>query len=315
MEATAKTREDPPAPDSQESPPGKMQASIVQRLLMSGSERQQENKNLERFAKAVTEDFTERVKDRIYHKLEVEHQEAASSRYPEFVSKCRATDMAAVLMDEAGKPQIIIHFPLEFPNMLAPLYFGGDPAKPSASPGAEPTAAEIGMLNLFTGLVAKTLTRKTSGRFTLAAIGPFAELDRDELPGFGGAMIRLNMGFGENRQSFAFVIPESLVSEASERKTSSTGEIGHVSGDEVVHSKVKATVRLAGRKSSLASLRSMAVGDWLPLADDNLDAKLVVRGREIMIGQIGRTGDIYSFRAIRAVSPDGTGIAGVSATS
>lgn len=277
---------------------------IVKLLLKNSEDTPADTRHLDRFAKELGEDLLERLRDRLYHKLDLTVDDIESGRYPEFVKTSRSTDFAAVVKDDTEKTQVMIQFGDQIIALLAPLYFGGDPEKPVAGKGADLTEAEIGILALFAKLAMRGISKITGAKPVDIEIVRMGDIDRDKLPAFGGAIAKFSVSAGENQQFFTAIVPEHALGEATERNNMATNAAGKAPNQEIVQTRVKATVQIQAQTTTLRVLRSLSPGDWLPLENTSLEASLLVRDRKVVSGQIGRTGDIYSFKAEGPVSAD-----------
>jgi len=283
--------------------PMDMQALILERLRAKDPGNNGGNsKELQKFAQRLAEPFGDCIKDRLYHKIQTELLGAKSMEYKAFLKSSTNQGLFAALSDEDGVIHSVFKFDGTFIAFLTRVLFGADIEVQTEAPDREPTTTERGLVRHFTGLIGKVLASELELPLDSVSLLDPEEIEDDELPLGPTVQCDFEIAIGEMRCGFKLITPAPT----EVTKQDNNNEFGsHVSNqihDELMQSKVLASVRLTADPRTLQEIQNLKPGDQIPLSKlGGLIGKMIVKDKEVFSGQIGRSGGAFSFLVTDAI--------------
>ena len=276
--------------------PAAMQAYVLEQMLKGKvEEKQQESKAPAKFAKQMAELLEGKLRDRLHHEILAVAQNLAPT---ELLRPSQSpTTSISVFWDSAGKPMGIVRCDSLMRSMLGRLCFGGDVESPIKASESPATGVEIGLQQLLAGMVAKSLADTGLALVANLTTMAEAEFESEEFENRDAYCFTYEVTIGPTTATFDFVTSQSLVLGNAENVEINQMDSVGTTNEEMMQTPVLASVKLKPQPTTLGRIRSLQVGDCIPLiGDDQLNGQFVVSGQELFNCQIGRSGDSYSLK-------------------
>lgn len=274
-----------------------MQAQIVDRLLHGKSEEPGDAKVLQKFCKQLGESLEGLFKDRFHHEASVEEEHISKADFADFAGSASEVELLAIAKDQSDAPCLVLKYSRQDVAVLSRLIFGGDLDTAAEAQERAFTISELGIVHLFSQIVAKTVLKMMAMKFGSVAVFVPEELDLDELPETDALLGRYEIKTLACLCELKMVFPERWGTGREPDAESQNTNASHTTNEELMRSSVPAVVQLSAQPKSLHHIRNLRVGDCIPLlAGPALTAKLSVRDKVVCTGQLGRSRDLYSFQ-------------------
>lgn len=284
--------------------PSQMQAQILSRFVKKDEAGPNIAKAIEKFGRTLEFPFGECIKDRLFHKIETELVDCKPAQFSSFVGASVPYGALVALNDKDDSIQSIFSYDNQFIAFLARALFGGDLEAEISTEPREPTLTERAMLVYFTGLLSKQLTTVTTVASASNSIIDTDEIEPADIPTHDAMVCQFRVSIEKIECRFSLILDVALADNSLSDDSVMPGMSHHHNKDDLMFSKVPASVRISASPQTLLQIRNLKPGDHIPLADiGSLVGKLVVKEREIYAGQIGRSGDSFSFRVTDALAP------------
>ena len=276
--------------------PASMQAYVLEQMLKGKVEEEpQASRAPAKFAKDLGERLESKLRDRLHHEIIATSKDVAAT---ELLTPSQSPNISvSVFWDSTSKPLGIVRCDSMMRAMLGRLCFGGDvesPIKPNHKPATE---AEMGLQQLLANLVAKAL--EDTGLAMVANLTTMAEaeFETEEFENREAYCFSFKIQIGPSTANLEFVTTQSLVLGQRENVEINQMDAVATTNEEMMQTPVLASVKLKPQPTTLGRVRSLQVGDYIPLVgDDQLNGQFVVSGQELFNCQIGRSGDSYSLK-------------------
>ena len=154
-------------------------------------------------------------------------------------------------------------------------------------------AMVLGRFIPFVGIyIANALTQALAAGMSRAD-----EFEADELPNTVAIMCKFTVQIGATQSTMELAIPESVIKGAADDLENDGVLSSDTSNDEFMHASIDASVKLKPLPTTLKKVRSLKVGDRLPLGNNGpLEGQFLVNGQEVFNCAIGRSGETYSLK-------------------
>ncbi|NKB54124.1 MAG: hypothetical protein GKR97_18255 [Rhizobiaceae bacterium] len=276
--------------------PAAMQAHLLGKLLQ-GSDRkpQTESKAPAKFIKQMSEHIETKLRDRLHHEILTEPLNLASVKLLQLFPS--AGMPVSILWDSTGVPLGLFRCDKLTFAVLARLCFGGDIESPIPAAEGAVTEAEIGLQQVLARLITRAL--EDTGLATVSQTSTILEdeFERDEYEDNDAFKFNFEITIGQTSFTVNLMLRQSVVLGATDSADSNGLAAVNTSNDELLQTPVQASVKLTPQPTTLGQIRSLKVGDCLPLVgDDQLRGQFIVSDQEIFDCQIGRSGDAYSLK-------------------
>lgn len=279
-----------------------MQALILERLRAKNDGGDGSSKELQKFAQRLTEAFGECVKDRMYHKIQTELLNAKSIKYDAFIKAPVDQGVYAAIANEDGVIHSIFKFDGKFIAFLSRVLFGADIEVKTEAPGREATSTERGLVRHFTGLIGKVLAAETQLSMDSITLLEPEEMEDDEIPKDTAVQCDFEITIGEMRCVLTLLTPLPNADAIEDSESEFGGHVNNQIHDELMRSKVSASVCLNADPRTLQEIQRLKPGDQIPLAElGGLIGKMIVKDQEVFSGQVGRSGGAFSFLVTDAI--------------
>ena len=286
------------------SDPAAMQAFVLEQMLKGrGEEPQQESRAPARFAKQMGELIESKLRDRLHHEICAIPRELTTTK---LLQPSQTPNMSiSVLWDSTEKPLGILKCDGLMRSLLGRLCFGGDTDSPVIASGRPATESEIGLQQLFAKQIATALEETGLASVSNLTTLRETEFESDEFENREAYTFPFELQMGPTTTRLELTVSQSLVlGHAEVSETSQMDSVG-TTNDEMMQTPVLASVRLKQQPTTLGRIRSLQVGDCLPLiGEDQLNGQFMVSGQEIFDCQIGRSGDAYSLKISNRANPE-----------
>ncbi len=278
------------------SDPAAMQAHLLEQLLQGSSRKPQtESKAPAKFIKQMSEKIETKLRDRLHHEILATSLNCASVKLLQLYPS--AGMPVSILWDSTGAPLGLFRCDKLTFAVLARLCFGGDIESPISAAEGQVTEAEIGLQQVLARLITRAL--EETGLATVAQTSTVLEdeFERDEYEDSDAFKCNFEITVGQTCCTINLMLRQSVVLGASEPAEANGLAAFNSSNDELLQTPVQASVKLKPQPTTLGKIRSLKVGDCLPLVgDDQLRGQFIVSDQEIFDCQIGRSGDAYSLK-------------------
>lgn len=276
--------------------PASMQAYVLEQMLKGKVEEEKtESRAPAKLAKHMAELLEGKLRDRLHHEILAVSQNLAPT---ELLRPSQSPHTSiSVFWDSTGKPFGIVRCDSLMRCMLSRICFGGDVESPIRASEAPATEVEIGLQQLLASLVAKSL--EDTGLAVVANMTTMAEaeFETEEFENREAYCFTYEVTIGPTTATFDFVTNQSLVLGNAENVEINQMDSVGTTNEEMMQTPVMASVKLKPQPTTLGRIRSLQVGDCIPLiGDDQLNGQFVVSGQELFNCQIGRSGESYSLK-------------------
>ena len=284
--------------------PASMQAYVLEQMLKGKQDgQQQESRAPAKFSKQMAELIETKLRDRLHHEIVVQPLEPSASKLLQAATA--ANTSVSVLWDSTHNPFGLMRCDGLMRALLGRLCFGGDVESAVVSSEKPATEAELGLQGLLGDLLAKALA--DSGHAKVATMSTLieSEFEKDEFDNREAYCFPFELQIGASTSRFELVVCQSLI--LGNVDTSEINQIDSVgsTNDEMMQTPVLASVKLKPQPTTLGRIKSLRVGDCLPLiGDDQLNGQFMVSDQEIFECQIGRSGDAYSLKIAKRADPE-----------
>ncbi|MEP1206307.1 MAG: FliM/FliN family flagellar motor switch protein [Rhizobiaceae bacterium] len=278
------------------SDPAAMQAYVLEQLLKgSSSKPQSDSKAPAKFAKQMVEHIETKLRDNLHHEIETDSLQLTPTRLLKPALERGAA--VSVLWDSTGAPLGFFRCDNVTYAVLARLCFGGDVEAPIHGSTNPPTPSEIGMQDILAKMIASALEKTGLASVSKTLTLLEEAFESDEFADCDAYKCGFELTIGETKCRINLTLPKTLVMGTTDAVEADG--IANVKGtnDELMQTPVQASVKLKPQPTTLGRIRSLKVGDCLPLVgDDQLKGQFMVSDQEIFDCQIGRSGDAYSLK-------------------
>ncbi len=276
--------------------PAAMQAYVLEQLLQGSSHKEKsDSKAPARFAKQMGENIETKLRDNLFHEIVAVPTEISPARLLKFSPESGST--VSVLWDSSGVPLGFFRCDNITFAVLARLCFGGDIEAPIHGSNSPPTRSERELQNILAGLISGALEKTGLASVSQTSTILEEEFELDEFVDCDAYKCGFEITAGQTSCRVDLTLRQSLVMGAGEAMETDGLATVSSTNDELMHTPVQASVKLKPQPTTLGKIRSLKVGDCLPLAgDDQLTGQFVVSDQEIFDCQIGRSGDAYSLK-------------------
>ena len=280
------------------SSPAEMQAHVLAQLVKhQEKEPKQESKAPMKFAKSLGGNIETRLRDRIFHEAGIEAVETSETKYLSFTDTSSNTSPISIFWDTNNLPAAILRCDKVMAALLARLCYGGDIESEVLPSNNKPTAAELGLLQIFSDFVARSMEKMDVVSITNTTTVGADEFEADELPNTVAIMCKFTVQIGATQSTMELAIPESVIKGAADDLENDGVLSSDTSNDEFMHASIDASVKLKPLPTTLKKVRSLKVGDRLPLGNNGpLEGQFLVNGQEVFNCAIGRSGETYSLK-------------------
>ncbi len=290
-EVTSGTQNRGTPPLSQLSP-ADLQSFIHSQILQGKNNgAPQKNRVADKFSKKLLIQIETRLKDDIYHEIEASELEISSANLYDFLSNPATQLPFTTFIVSECDSAAYLRCDVEMASLLGFIYLGSE--IPNSLPEAItiPTRSEMALLHLFSTGISKALSLAASIALSHVVITPFSELEISEQTNSPMIVFRYQVEIGKIKCGFDLAVNAKYINteDADDNMVAPTPEL--------LNTHVKATVQLNTKPTTLRTLRYLKVGDCLQLDDASpLKGSLNINGKEQFDGDLGRSGEVLSFR-------------------
>jgi len=280
--------------------PAKMQALVMEKLIKAREETpKREPKAPKKFAKLLSENIEPRLRDRLFDETEIEVFDPSQTSFHDFAETSSNPTPIVVFWGDDNSPAAILRCDAVTTDVLSRLCFGGDVETSVKQTEKEVTAAELGLIRVFSSFLVRAMNNMPA--LSIARTGVFAssEFENDDLPNANAVICKYTIRFGANDCTIELAVDESLVMGVNEQAESETDlDIGTVN-HQFLQAEIDTNVRLMPVQMTLDQFRTLKVGDQLPIGSNGqLEGRFLVDEREIFNCVIGRSGEKYSLKIL-----------------
>ena len=285
--------------------PSEMQAEIMDRLISKKTEVRSDTKAIQKFCKFLGGPIETLFKDRFHHEASLADETVSRTAIADFAQSTSNNELLALVKDRNETLRFILRYDPANVALLSRLLFGGDLDSAAPDSTAPFTISELGIVHLFSQMVAKVVFKAMDMKSGPIAVTSVADLDIDDLPGLEGLFCSFRIEAGASTFDLKMVVPATWATGDDEVSDDVVFSSTRANNTEFMLSGVAATVQLAAQSKTLKQVGNLRVGDCIPLlSKSNLAANLVVRDKKVLAGQLGRANGVYCFKVTGSVKTD-----------
>lgn len=280
------------------STPAEMQAHVLTHLLAGRDKKpKQDTKAQLKLAKSIGKNVETRLRDRLFHETRIEIVGVSESGFLSFADTSTNTTPISVFWSTDKSPTAILRCDNIMAALLSRLCYGGDIEAEVHPSENGPTDAELGLLQIFSVFIARSIEKMGLASITNTTTVDIAEFEPDELPDTKAVICKFTIRIGITEATMELAIPETMtLGTADNAENDDILSVG-TTNEEVTQADVNAIVKLKPLPTTLKRVRTLKVGDRLPLGTSGpLEGRFIVNGREIFNCEIGRSGEAYSLK-------------------
>lgn len=279
-----------------------LQSHILERLTKAQEAPEPDDKVQNKFAQDLCDLIDARLKDSVHHKLETQFTGTSSQRLDHFVTSPNNTTPVSVFHTRQSDLIALLRCEPTTAAVMAGLYFGSDLDNDVTESDVKHSPAELALINMLAKEISKALTKKISITSTVSTVVR-ENLEEDGISDTPAIICNFEMNSLGSNCKLALAIPQHLIIAEEISRPQPSDSPGMYRTDELNQMGVVASIELKARPTILEKIRDLAVGDCLPLDCTNtLQGRFSIRGKELYSGEIGRTGDSFSFKLTNAAT-------------